>query len=204
MAWPTDKASNQYTDSGQDRIADARAEINKNITNVNAIIDEFNISSPSDGDLLQYSSSSGKWEQVSSTFINAPQVILTLDGTGTNLTGSDARFTADISEIYDPANISSINGTTHNLASGNYFIEMYGTAQSTSGAPAVTVYPIIYLFDTDLSADIKSVGQSDVNGSSGILEADSAADDFKIQYQMSISSAKPYDFSLTLKFTKIA
>lgn len=69
MAWPTTKASNQYTDSGQDRIADARAEINQNITNVNAIIDEFNISSPSDGDLLQYSSSSGKWEQVASSSI---------------------------------------------------------------------------------------------------------------------------------------
>lgn len=46
MAWPTDKASNQYTDSGQDRIADARAEINKNITNVNDILDFYDTSGP--------------------------------------------------------------------------------------------------------------------------------------------------------------
>lgn len=75
MAWPTTKASNQYTDSGQDRIADARAEINQNITNVNDIIDEFNISSPSDGDILRYSSSTGQWEQVSSTSVGTTNVV---------------------------------------------------------------------------------------------------------------------------------
>lgn len=42
MTIPSTKASNQYTDSGQDRIADARAEINQNITNVNEIIDHLN------------------------------------------------------------------------------------------------------------------------------------------------------------------
>jgi hypothetical protein len=42
MAWPSgSKASNQYTDNPTDRIADARAEINQNITNVNAIIDYY-------------------------------------------------------------------------------------------------------------------------------------------------------------------
>lgn len=42
MAWPSStKASTQYTDSPQDRIADARAEINQNILNVNAVVDYF-------------------------------------------------------------------------------------------------------------------------------------------------------------------
>ena len=61
MAWPSGtKASTNNVDAPNDLVANARADIKQNIDNVNAIIDEFNISSPSDGDLLQYSSSSSK------------------------------------------------------------------------------------------------------------------------------------------------
>ena len=77
MAWPSGtKAGITNLDAGTDKPSLARADIKQNVDNVNDIIDEFNISSPSDGDLLQYSSSTGKWEQVASSSIG---------GGGTNI-----------------------------------------------------------------------------------------------------------------------
>jgi len=68
--WPSGtKASTTNVDQGSDQISSARADIKQNIDNVNDIIDTFNISSPTDGDLLQYSTSTGKWEQVASTSV---------------------------------------------------------------------------------------------------------------------------------------
>ena len=65
MAWPSGtKASTDNCDQPSDLIANARADIKQNIDNVNDVIDTFNIASPSDGDLLQYSSSTGKFEPV--------------------------------------------------------------------------------------------------------------------------------------------
>lgn len=65
MAWPsTTKASTQYTDSPTDRIADARAEINQNISNVNDIIDTFTLTSPNDGDTLEYDSGTSSFVAV--------------------------------------------------------------------------------------------------------------------------------------------
>ena len=83
--WPSaNKAVTTYTDQGTDRLADARPEINKTISNVNDIIDTFNISSPSDGDLLQYSTSTGKWEQIATTSVGT-QVSIALLTTTTTL-----------------------------------------------------------------------------------------------------------------------
>ena len=72
MAWPSgSKAPTTNVDAGTDSITSARADIKQNIDNVNDIIDHLNISSPTDGDVLKYSSSSGKWEQVASTSISS-------------------------------------------------------------------------------------------------------------------------------------
>ena len=77
MAWPSGtKASTQNVDQGGDKISLARADIKQNIDNVNDMIDHLNISSPSDGDILRYSSSSGKWEQVASTTITPYPIAL--------------------------------------------------------------------------------------------------------------------------------
>ena len=76
MAWPSGtKASTGNVDQGGDKISLARADIKQNIDNVNDIIDHLNIASPSDGDILKYSSSSGKWEQVAATSINACAIV---------------------------------------------------------------------------------------------------------------------------------
>ena len=70
MAWPSGtKASTTNVDAGTDSVSSARADIKQNIDNVNDIIDHINISSPSDGQVLQYSTSSGKWEQVTAATI---------------------------------------------------------------------------------------------------------------------------------------
>ncbi|OUV75347.1 MAG: hypothetical protein CBC91_07565 [Rickettsiales bacterium TMED131] len=80
--WPSgSKASTSNVDSPTDSITSARADIQQNISNVNDIIDTFNIASPSDGDLLQYSSSSGKWEQVATSSVGAQANIVAFDST---------------------------------------------------------------------------------------------------------------------------
>lgn len=143
MAWPTTKASNQYTDSGQDRIADARAEINQNITNVNAIIDEFNIASPTDGDLLQYSSSSGKWEQVAGTSIGQSVALIewetypTLEGVTGSITFDETFQQTFFTSISDSNSIVTINADSASvaeleLATGKYWIDAILYFQSTN------------------------------------------------------------------------
>lgn len=80
--WPSgSKASTNNVDEGTDLISNARADIKQNFDNVNDIIDTFNISSPNNGDLLQYSSSSGQWEQVASSSVGgANQLIIPFGG----------------------------------------------------------------------------------------------------------------------------
>jgi len=64
--WPsTTKASTTHVDAGTDQISLARADLKQNMDNVNDIIDIFDIASPTNGDLVQYSSSTTKWEKVS-------------------------------------------------------------------------------------------------------------------------------------------
>ena len=65
--WPSsNKGSTAHTDSDDDKPRLARPEINKNISNVNDIIDYFNVGSAADGDLLVYNSSTTKVELNSS------------------------------------------------------------------------------------------------------------------------------------------
>jgi len=75
--WPKDtKASTLNVDQGSDQISQARADILQNITNVNTIIDTFDIQpdsagQPANGDLLQYNSTSGTWRPVAQSSISA-------------------------------------------------------------------------------------------------------------------------------------
>ena len=62
--WPSgNKAVTTTTDAAADSISGARVDINKTISNVNDIIDIFNIpSSPTDNHILKYNSSTGKFD----------------------------------------------------------------------------------------------------------------------------------------------
>lgn len=130
--WPSGtKAGTTNVDNPTDLVANARADIKQNIDNVNNIIDTFNISSPSDGDLLQYSSSSGKWEQVTATSItsNAGNVaIIEADATDINLDSAGNRiastFTIPITEKVDPAGFISISNNQFTLSTGKYWLSI--------------------------------------------------------------------------------
>jgi len=62
--WPsTNKAVTTTTDAAADSISGARVDINKTISNVNDIIDIFNIpASPTDNHILKYNSSTGQFD----------------------------------------------------------------------------------------------------------------------------------------------
>lgn len=62
MTWPVNKASTTYVDNDSDPIWRARFDINHNFDNVNSIIDEFNITTPADKQILEYNSSNSRFE----------------------------------------------------------------------------------------------------------------------------------------------
>jgi hypothetical protein len=114
MAWPSGtKASTANVDAGTDSITSARADIKQNFDNVNEIIDHLNISSPNDGDLLQYSNSSGKWEQVASSSVgsSAPEMAFArvINSVGENVSGSIYRR---LVALYEDVSWLSQSGTT--------------------------------------------------------------------------------------------
>jgi hypothetical protein len=99
--WPSDrKASTQYTDQSSDRIADARAEINQTIANVNDIIDYFDVSTPSNGDLMRYNSTSGAWESVGADSISSQSLYIPMGGFVVNRWSQDGGTQAQIKKFY--------------------------------------------------------------------------------------------------------
>jgi len=121
MAWPSgSKAGTTNVDAGADRPSLARPDIKQNIDNVNSIIDEFNISSPSNGDLLQYSTSTSKWEQVASSSIGGSSFAkIAMDTGRETVAGSTDRRTINIQ--FDPDSFITANGSYQmTLAAGSY------------------------------------------------------------------------------------
>jgi len=61
--WPSgSKATTTHTDAGSDKPRLARVDINQNILNTNDVIDMFNISSPTNGEILVYNSSTANFK----------------------------------------------------------------------------------------------------------------------------------------------
>jgi len=92
--WPTSPASTANLDAGTDRPSLARPDLKTNVDNVNAIIDMFNVgASPTNGNILKYSSSTTKFEMVADADVNTTYAIsaeTTSGGVNLRLTGSDA------------------------------------------------------------------------------------------------------------------
>lgn len=60
--WPSgSKASTTNLDAGTDKPSLARADIKQNVDNVNSIVDSFNISTHTDGDILVWDSANGRF-----------------------------------------------------------------------------------------------------------------------------------------------
>jgi hypothetical protein len=127
--WPTGtKASTANLDAGTDSPRLARADIKQNVDNVNAIIDMFNIDSPTNGQILKYNTSNARFE-------------LDTDATGsavsaTTFVGDDSTGTA-----VNPGETFKIAGATGiTTAVSGDTLTITGTAQdfayaSLTGAP---------------------------------------------------------------------
>jgi len=160
MAWPSgSKAGTTNVDAGTDRPSNARADIKQNIDNVNAIIDEFNISSPSNGDLLQYSTSTSKWEQVASSSVSGGGDNIAYIRVGGNQgeNVSSTIYRRPMSVIHNPGFITqpgdsgfgSVNNeptgenfsgqATLTLAAGTYLFHVI-TARTTNGQATMTLH----------------------------------------------------------------
>lgn len=147
--WPSaTKASTANVDAGTDQISLARADIKQNIDNVNDIIDTFNIAAPSNGDLMQYSSSTSKWEKVSATSVSTKVKIANLTiKSGVNagvLIGGTYRL--DILSKSDPDNFITLldvdsagEYARFSLAAGTYGMHTQFLAGSSGNAE-----PLLY------------------------------------------------------------
>ena len=148
MSWPSGtKASTNNVDQGSDKISLARADIKQNIDNVNDIIDHLNIASPSDGDLLQYSSSTGKWEQVAPTSVGNNTAIFEM---ANEFNQSGADFCWAIDTIYYNAGFltnhsDSAGGYKFELTAGTYAIQL----MNPIGVGEAAVDTIYLYNDTD-------------------------------------------------------
>jgi len=134
--WPSGtKASTTNVDAGTDQISSARADIKQNIDNVNTIIDTFNISSPSDGDLLQYSTSSGKWEQVATSSVGAQANIVVFDST---VNEDSAGVGSDYDSTFTVTGGGSITTSTNTLTipAGIFVLQSLGLIFPGTGATA--------------------------------------------------------------------
>lgn len=123
--WPSGtKASTANVDSGTDLISQARPDIKQNIDNVNSIIDSFNVASPSDGDLLQYSSSNARWEPIARSAIQTHMAFATHE-IGDNLypttAGTLDRYIT-WTEVSDSDNFFSVSNGTITLSGSGTFI----------------------------------------------------------------------------------
>jgi len=147
--WPSaTKASTTHVDAGTDQISLARADIKQNIDNVNDIIDIFNIASPTNGDLMQYNSSTTKWEKVSATSVSTKVKFATLTiksgvGAGVAIAGG---FRLDITAKSDADNMITLldvdsagEHARFSLAPGTY-----GMHTQTDAPASGNQEPILY------------------------------------------------------------
>lgn len=186
MAWPSGtKASTNNVDAPNDLVANARADIKQNIDNVNAIIDEFNISSPSDGDLLQYSSSSSKWEQVATSSVGSQTKLAVVKLTSAaqeNVSANIFRKAYDILADGDSV-VTEDSASAHifTLQSGTYYVEIPPHLEDTAEVD-------ITLFNETDSATVETFTTNNI-GSTGVALMVNLGDGV-----FTIGSAKEFSF----------
>ena len=136
MAWPSTKASTSNVDAGSDSPSSARADIKQNIDNVNSIIDEFDIASPSNGDILTYNSTSGAWEPGAAASGGTSVAIIGITSGEELVSGSTYR--AALTEDFDPSGIVSLNGSYQiTLTAGTYAVKLEPFGETDDEAPYV-------------------------------------------------------------------
>ena len=158
MTWPAStKAGTTNIDAGSDKPALARPDIQQNIDNVNAIIDEFDIASPSNGDILTYNSTSGAWEPgAASTGTNVALI------TRTSL--SEQNVSSNIYRLgyteSDPNGfVTAVDSFQIQLAAGSYLFDCF---QSETDQTAAT----LEIYDETNTTDLLNIGYNEI-GSTG-------------------------------------
>tara|TARA_B100001964_G_C14220850_1_gene595215 strand:+ start:1058 stop:1783 length:726 start_codon:yes stop_codon:yes gene_type:complete len=151
MAWPSgSKAGTTNVDADTDNISNARADIKQNIDNVNDIIDTFNIGAedsagtPEDGQLIQYSSTTGKWEAVASTEVGGGRYALFYPTHGAMGTGeANKKYFFDMTLEYNSGGVESAVQTED---SGGQ-IELLQNIDSATEMFYFTITSGTYMFD---------------------------------------------------------
>ena len=108
--WPSaSKASTTNLDSGTDKPRLARADLKNNVDNVNNIIDYFNVSSATDGDMLVYNSNTAKVELGTSNggLLNIKE---STKETINNIVATSGSVTVDVTAA--PVHVITINNNT--------------------------------------------------------------------------------------------
>lgn len=150
--WPSgSKASTANLDSGTDSPRLARADIKQNVDNVNAVIDMFNIDSPTDGQILKYNASNTRFELDTDATGSATSATTFVgdDSTGTAVnpgetfriagaTGITTAVSGDTLTITGTAQdfaFGSLTGTPTTIAGYGITDAFDGTYASLTGAP---------------------------------------------------------------------
>jgi hypothetical protein len=196
MAWPSGtKASTANVDEGSDSISNARPDIKQNIDNVNLIIDEFNIASPSNGDILRYSTSSGKWEQVAVNTFASTSDIITLANTTYTSISSATPFQVNFSTTVP--NTSGISVTTNpgigqafwtHGSTGDYTIILHHdtTVTQITGTSKFVLYNGATPISMDNGCDGSASAFCNTRDPSGVAIANYTVTDTSAQYTMRI------------------
>lgn len=131
--WPSgNKASTTTTDADSDSISGSRVDLNKTVSNVNDIIDMFNIpGSPTDNYILRYNSSTGVFDMEDEQANNA--VTDYTNGVDNRIITSTGASTinAESTLLYDGTSLS--NTTAPTFTAGSTPIQLNGTQPNQSG-----------------------------------------------------------------------
>jgi hypothetical protein len=159
MAWPTTKAGTTNVDQGTDSISLARPDIKQNIDNVNNIIDEFNISSPSTGDTLVYDGS--VWQPKI-----APNVNVVEQDSAYDAPSGGANSEADYSSTFTLSGNGGLTTTSNYVTfpAGTYIIQSIGVQNITGSPIDATDRVETRLRTDDVAEDLIAYADSEVTG----------------------------------------
>ena len=177
--WPSGtKAGTTHLDAGTDSPRLARPDIKQNVDNVNAIIDMFNIDSPSSNQILKYNSSNARFEL------------------GTDSTGTAAAATTFVG---DDSSGTAVNaGETFKIAGGT------NITTAVSGDTVTITGPTLTSFITASSSDTltnKSGAISMFTNDSGYI-TNNGNGDLTISGSTIASSGSTIDLDDTVRFNK--
>ena len=165
--WPAGtKASTDNLDQGSDSPRLARADLLLNVQNVNSIIDMFNISSPTNNQILKYSTANGRFELATDSegVAASPITFVGDDSTGT------AVNTGETFKIAGTQNITTaVSGDTLTITGPN--LSSYATTSYVTSQGYITNSPVTFVGDDSSGVTLNSGETIKFVGATGITTA---------------------------------